>query len=117
MIHDGEGEGALLVPVRGGGGTVALRYFRTAAGQRTVVGFTSRERLVGVFGERQESVRLSVPALRAMVGGLGTVEIIVDPTGAAEGDRGICEAGGWRPARERGRGAPAPRCGNRSMVR
>ncbi|MFB9964849.1 SAV_915 family protein [Sinosporangium siamense] len=119
MIVDRVGERLLLVPVRSGGGMLALRYFRTAAGVRTVVGFTSRELLAGVLGASQEFVKLSEQALRGMVGGLDTVGILVDPSGTAEAGAGARrKTSARRSGRGLGRGgtsAPA-RCVDRSSA-
>ncbi|MEU8270184.1 SAV_915 family protein [Sphaerisporangium sp. NPDC049002] len=73
----------LVVPVREGEATVSLRLFRTAAGQRTAVAFTSPPVLARVLGAGQRWIRLSEPALRHMLADLGVAAIVVDPAGAA----------------------------------
>ncbi|GAA3070227.1 SAV_915 family protein [Streptosporangium carneum] len=75
----------LLVPVRPGGGTLALRLFRTRAGERTAVAFTSRDRLVEALGDGHAWMWLDERALRGMVKDLGVVGIVVDPTGTVGG--------------------------------
>ncbi|GHE43979.1 hypothetical protein GCM10017673_52660 [Streptosporangium violaceochromogenes] len=73
----------LLVPVRPGAGTLALRLFRTPAGRRTAVAFTSRDRLAQVLGDGHAWTWLSEPALRGMIEGLDVAGIVVDPTTVA----------------------------------
>lgn len=74
-------EAPLFVPVRKGRFNVSLRLFRTAAGRRTAVAFSSSLRLASVLGTGQEWVRLSEPALRGMIQDLDVVGIVVDPAG------------------------------------
>ncbi|MEU8277191.1 SAV_915 family protein [Microbispora bryophytorum] len=75
-------EDPLYVPVRQSGFSLALRLFRTAAGERTAVAFTSPLRLAKVLGGDQDWIRLSEPALRGMTNGLGAIGLVIDPTGA-----------------------------------
>ncbi|GIH52628.1 SseB protein N-terminal domain-containing protein [Microbispora rosea] len=74
-------EDPLYVPVRRSSFSLALRLFRTAAGTRTAVAFTSPLRLTKVLGSGQEWVRLSEPALRSMTDDLGVIGIVIDPAG------------------------------------
>lgn len=78
-------EPPLLVPVRPGAGTLALRLFRTPAGRRTAVAFTSRDRLAEVLGDGHAWTWLSETALRGMIQGLDVAGIVVDPTAAVRG--------------------------------
>ncbi|WP_157249225.1 SAV_915 family protein [Nonomuraea typhae] len=71
----------LFVPVHEGRYSSSLRLFRTAAGKRTAVAFTSPLRLARVLGSEQHWVRLSEPALRGMIRDLDVVGIVVDPAG------------------------------------
>ncbi|MFJ8826846.1 SAV_915 family protein [Streptomyces sp. NPDC102467] len=75
--------GPLYVPVRPGPAGCATRLFRTPLGERTAVGFTSRERLIVTLGEDQRWIRLAEPALRAIAGPLGVTAVTVDPTFSA----------------------------------
>ncbi|MEV1019657.1 SAV_915 family protein [Streptomyces sp. NPDC050264] len=75
--------GPLHVPVRPGPAGCAARMFRTPLGERTAVGFTSRERLTATLGEDQRWIRLGEPALRALAGLLGVTAVTVDPTFSA----------------------------------
>lgn len=69
----------LFVPVRQGRFSASLRLFRTAAGQKTAVAFTSPLRLARVLGSGQQWVRLSEPALRGMLKDLDAIGVVVDP--------------------------------------
>ncbi|AVZ76088.1 hypothetical protein SLUN_31700 [Streptomyces lunaelactis] len=72
--------GPLYVPVRlGSAGGHQLRFMRTPLGVRTAVGFTSREQLVAVLGERQPWIRLAEPALRTLAEPIGVTTVTVDP--------------------------------------
>ncbi|MFJ5292655.1 SAV_915 family protein [Streptomyces sp. NPDC088348] len=71
--------GPLYVPVRPGPTGCAARVFRTPPGVRTAVGFTSEARLRDTLGRNQAWIRLSEPALRALVGPLGIAVLTVDP--------------------------------------
>ncbi|MGW6460184.1 SAV_915 family protein [Streptomyces sp. NPDC055078] len=72
--------GPLFVPVRlGSAGGHHLRFMRTPLGVRTAVGFTSRERLIAVLGERQPWIRLAEPALRTLAEPLGVTTVTVNP--------------------------------------
>ncbi|MFD0888268.1 SseB family protein [Streptosporangium algeriense] len=75
----------LLVPARAGRGSMALRLFRTATGERTAVAFTSRDRLVRALGEGHAWMWLTERALRRMLEDLGVSGIVIDPAGT-EGD-------------------------------
>ncbi|MFC7645957.1 SAV_915 family protein [Streptosporangium lutulentum] len=72
------------MPVRSAGGVLGLRLFRTPAGDRTAVAFTSRDRLTKVLGGDQEWTWLCGRALRGMVEDLGGVGVVVDPAGTVE---------------------------------
>ncbi|MFE3451294.1 SAV_915 family protein [Nonomuraea sp. NPDC059194] len=72
----------LFIPVRQGRLSASLRLFRTAAGEKTAVAFTSPLRLVKVLGSDQQWVRLSEPALRGMLRDLDVMGVVVDPAGA-----------------------------------
>ncbi|MEU8465312.1 SAV_915 family protein [Streptomyces sp. NPDC029003] len=71
--------GPLLVPVRPGPAGCTARFFRTAPGERTAVGFTTAERLRATLGADQPWIRLSEPALRALARPLGIRLVTVDP--------------------------------------
>lgn len=71
--------GPLYVPVRPGGTEVVVRLFRTPLGARTVVGFTSQERLAATLGGTQRWIRLSPCALRSLVEPLGAASVTIDP--------------------------------------
>lgn len=77
--------GPLLVPVRPGPAGCSARLFRTPLGGRTAVGFTSEARLAATLGPDHACVRLSEPALRALVTPLGVTALTVDPQFAAPG--------------------------------
>lgn len=73
--------GLLYVPVRPGRGAAAvIRLFRTPLGDRTAVGFTSRDRLAATLGEGQRHIRLSESLLRELCEPLGARVVTVDPT-------------------------------------
>ena len=69
----------LLVPVRPGPAGDTLRICRTALGARTVVAFTSEQRLAAAFGPAQPWIPLGEAALRALAEPLGVHEVTVDP--------------------------------------
>ncbi|MFC6081246.1 SAV_915 family protein [Sphaerisporangium aureirubrum] len=71
----------LFVPVRGTGCSDTLCLFRTAAGKRTAVAFSSPIRLAKVLGPDQRWIRLSEPAVRRMIAGLDVIGIVIDPAG------------------------------------
>ncbi|MEU9702855.1 SAV_915 family protein [Streptomyces sp. NPDC047981] len=71
--------GPLLVPVRSGPAGLSARLFRTPLGDRTAVAFTSEARLAATLGPDHARVRLSEPALRALVAPLGVTALTVDP--------------------------------------
>lgn len=71
----------LFVPVRQGRFSASVRLFRTAAGKKTAVAFTSPLRLAKVLGSEQQWVRLSEPALRGMLRDLDVIGVVVDPAG------------------------------------
>ncbi|MEV5979439.1 SAV_915 family protein [Streptomyces sp. NPDC052114] len=75
--------GPLFVPVRPGPAGCVARLFRTPVGGRTAVAFTTPQRLSAALGSRQEWIRLSEPALRALTTPLGVREVTVDPRLAA----------------------------------
>ncbi|WP_069884904.1 SAV_915 family protein, partial [Streptomyces luteocolor] len=75
--------GPLFVPVRPGPAGCVARLFRTPVGGRTAVAFTTPQRLSAALGSRQEWIRLSEPALRALTAPLGVREVTVDPRLAA----------------------------------
>ncbi|WP_243744626.1 SAV_915 family protein [Streptomyces hainanensis] len=58
---------------------MTARLFRTPRGERTAVGFTSERGLVAALGPWQRCVRLSEPALRALVAPLGVHTLTIDP--------------------------------------
>lgn len=103
--------GVLFVPVRPGPVGYCARLFRTPLGVRTAVAFTDEPRLTSTLGRQQAWIRLSEPAVRALVAPLGVVGLTVDPlmTAPGPGDR---TAGrprrDHRPARDP-RPADAPR--------
>ncbi|MBT2385136.1 SAV_915 family protein [Streptomyces sp. ISL-11] len=69
----------LYVPVRPCAGGYALRVFRSPLGTRTAVAFTTQRRLSDVLGPGQRSVRLALPAVRALAAPLGVELVSVDP--------------------------------------
>ncbi|MEV8637444.1 SAV_915 family protein [Streptosporangium sp. NPDC051023] len=75
----------LLVPVRPGRASVALRLFRTSAGERTAVAFTSRDRLVRALGDGHAWMWLTERALRGMLENLDVTGIVIDPAGTLDG--------------------------------
>ncbi|MFF4161454.1 SAV_915 family protein [Streptomyces sp. NPDC001678] len=72
-------ERPLYVPVRPCSVGFALRVFRTPLGDRTAVAFTSRRRLSDCLGAGVPSVRLALPAVRALAAPLGVGLVSVDP--------------------------------------
>jgi hypothetical protein len=73
----------LLVPVLPArAGSLALRTGRLASGERTGLAFTSESALLRVLGPDQPWVRLSEPALRALLAPLGVDRIRLDPQAA-----------------------------------
>ncbi|GGY26094.1 SAV_915 family protein [Streptomyces tanashiensis] len=86
--------GPLLVPVRSGPAGCSARLFRTPLGDRTAVGFTSEAGLAATLGPDHACVRLSEPALRALVAPLGVTALTVDPQFAAPAARS--DDGSWR---------------------
>ncbi|MFF3458907.1 SAV_915 family protein [Streptomyces sp. NPDC002730] len=77
---------------------------RTPLGVRTAIGFTGRDRLVAVLGERQQWIRIAEPALSALAEPLGVTTVTVDPRLTA-------------PAAARAAPAPAPvpQCARREV--
>ncbi|GAA2431483.1 SAV_915 family protein [Streptomyces mauvecolor] len=71
--------GPLFVPVRPGPAGCAARMFRTPLGDRTAVGFTTRDRLAATLGPDQAWISLAEPALRALAAPLGVTTVTVDP--------------------------------------
>ncbi|WP_308103039.1 SAV_915 family protein [Streptomyces sichuanensis] len=69
----------LYVPVRPCSCGFALRVYRTPLGTRTAVAFTSRRRLSDCLGPGVPSVRLALPAVRALAEPLGVTLVRVDP--------------------------------------
>ncbi|CAM5410376.1 hypothetical protein STANM309S_01217 [Streptomyces tanashiensis] len=65
-----------------------------ALGDRTAVGFTSEAGLAATLGPDHACVRLSEPALRALVAPLGVTALTVDPQFAAPAARS--DDGSWR---------------------
>ncbi|MGW8762529.1 SAV_915 family protein [Streptomyces sp. NPDC055815] len=89
--------GPLLVPVRPGPAGCSARLFRTPLGGRTAVGFTSAARLAAMLGPDHACVRLSEPALRALVAPLGVTALAADPQFAAPGvSKAPRDEGSWR---------------------
>ncbi|MGK5733955.1 SAV_915 family protein [Streptomyces sp. URMC 124] len=72
-------EQPLYVPVRRCAYGFALRVFRSPLGTRTAVAFTTERRLSDVLGPGQPSVRLALPAVRALATPLGVAAVSVDP--------------------------------------
>ncbi|GGX62551.1 SAV_915 family protein [Streptomyces hiroshimensis] len=72
-------EQPLYVPVRRCACGFALRVFRSPLGTRTAVAFTTERRLSDVLGPDQPSVRLALPAVRALATPLGVDAVSVDP--------------------------------------
>ncbi|WP_306328904.1 SAV_915 family protein [Streptomyces venezuelae] len=71
--------GRLCVPVRPGTGGCVTRLFRTPVGGRTAVAFTDPARLRAVLGADQPWIRLSEPALLALMNPLDVRELRIDP--------------------------------------
>nr|WP_052392882.1 SAV_915 family protein [Streptomyces roseoverticillatus] len=69
----------LYVPVRPCACGFALRVFRSPLGERTAVAFTTERRLFDVLGPGQPSIRLALPAVRALAAPLGVDLVSVDP--------------------------------------
>ncbi|MCQ8775107.1 hypothetical protein NQU55_35935 [Streptomyces sp. AA8] len=69
----------MYVPVRHCACGFALRVFRSPLGTRTAVAFTTERRLSAVLGPDQPSVRLALPAVRALATPLGVATISIDP--------------------------------------
>lgn len=69
----------LHVPVRRCSSGFSLRVFRSPLGDRTAVAFTTKRRLSDVLGTDQVSVRLALPAVRALAAPLGVDLVSVDP--------------------------------------
>ncbi|HEX2314362.1 MAG TPA: SAV_915 family protein [Thermomonospora sp.] len=63
---------------------MTLRTGRLPEGERVGLAFSTHADLVRVFGPEQEWVRLSPPALRALLGPLGVTRIHVDVRGALD---------------------------------
>lgn len=80
--------GVLFVPVRPGLVGYCARLFRTPLGVRTAVAFTDERQLARTLGQQQAWVRLSEPAVRALVAPLGIVGLTVDPLMTAPGPGG-----------------------------
>ncbi|WP_326769588.1 hypothetical protein OG978_38135 [Streptomyces sp. NBC_01591] len=77
--------GALFVPARSGPTGYCVRLFRTPLGVHTAVAFTDERQLALTLGQRQTWIRLSEPAVRALVAPLGVVDLVVDPLLAVPG--------------------------------
>ncbi|MER5627364.1 SAV_915 family protein [Streptosporangium sp. NPDC002544] len=71
----------LFVPIWQGRFSVSLRLFRTAAGRKTAVAFSSALCLADVLGTEQQWMWLSEPALRGMIRDLDVIGIVIDPAG------------------------------------
>ncbi|MGW4649083.1 SAV_915 family protein [Kitasatospora sp. NPDC004289] len=71
--------GPLYVPVRPGPTGCTARFFRTALGARTAVGFTTGQLLAAALGPQQPWIRLAEPALRALAEPMGVTVLTVDP--------------------------------------
>ncbi|MEU1372632.1 SAV_915 family protein [Streptomyces triculaminicus] len=76
--HPGRAD-TLYVPVRPCPCGFVLRVFRTPLGGRTAVAFTSRRLLTDCLGRDVPSVRLALPAVRALAAPLGVSRVRVDP--------------------------------------
>jgi hypothetical protein len=69
----------LYVPVRSGPAGLVVRLWRTPAGGRTAVAFTSDRRLRAALGPCHPWIRLSPRALRDLAAPLGATSLTVDP--------------------------------------
>ncbi|WP_327288186.1 SAV_915 family protein [Streptomyces sp. NBC_01198] len=69
----------LYVPVRRGPAGLVVRLWRTPAGTRTAVAFTTDQRLRSALGPCQAWIRLSESALRRLAEPLGATSLTVDP--------------------------------------
>jgi hypothetical protein len=69
----------LYVPVRHGPAGLVVRLWRTPAGTRTAVAFTTGQRLRAALGPCQTWIRLSESALRRLAEPLGATAVTVDP--------------------------------------
>lgn len=84
-MDDGDDRQTLWVPVKKSAfGTVSVKLARTPDGRRAGVGFTSAAGLSRVFGASQPSIRISLPALKAMLAPLGVTGVEVDVFGALD---------------------------------
>ncbi|MFG3142812.1 SAV_915 family protein [Streptomyces sp. NPDC048211] len=90
---DANRAGTLFVPARPGPAGYSARLFRTPLGGRTAVAFTDERRLTRTLGQQQGWIRLSEPAVRALVAPLGIVDLTVDPLLAAPGPGAAPAAG------------------------
>lgn len=99
--------GALFVPVRPGPVGYCARLFRTPLGVRTAVAFTDERQLTRTLGRQQAWVRLSEPAVRALVAPLGIVGLTVDPLMTAPGTGGRTAGKPRREHRLRAIGTPS----------
>ncbi|WP_111169843.1 SAV_915 family protein [Spongiactinospora gelatinilytica] len=86
------------VPIRAGRVAAALRLFRTVAGERTAVAFSSPALLTKVLGSEQSWIRLSEPALRRMLDGLDIAGIVIDPAGCERMVGSGWVPGTWAPS-------------------
>ncbi|NUS10398.1 MAG: hypothetical protein HOY69_03145 [Streptomyces sp.] len=69
----------LYVPVRTGPAGFVVRLWRTPAGARTAVAFTSDRLLRAALGPCHPWIRLSPSALRRLAEPLGATSLTVDP--------------------------------------
>jgi hypothetical protein len=77
---------------------LALRTGRLESGQRTGLAFTSQTSLMSALGPSQHWVRLSEPALRAMLIPLGVAQIRLDPLAVHAPSHGTEADSGRQPA-------------------
>jgi hypothetical protein len=85
VTDDHTGQRVFWVPVKESDfGTVSLRLGRLPEGERVGVAFSTRAELLRAFGPRQKAIRLSVPALRAMLAPLGVTRIRFDVLGVLD---------------------------------
>jgi hypothetical protein len=71
----------LFVPVHETACALSLCLFRTAAGKKTAVAFTSPLRVAKVLGTEQKWAQISERTLRGLISDLDVTGIVIDPAG------------------------------------
>lgn len=70
----------LYVPVRAGTAWLVVRMYRTPLGERTAVGFTSRDRLEATLGPDQPWALMGESLLLEVAATQGVAALRIDPT-------------------------------------